>query len=157
MRRRLLILPILISLACESSSDLTSIPTATMTPAPTPTPSRCEPAGSAQSEAIRIGVKGVADYNDVASQAWAVRSNDFVGVWFVATEITGPGIDPGEVIGVWAMGGEKESPAGIFSVNAYALEFSDWGDGPRSDAGFSMEDDGAREVEACALASAPSP
>lgn len=151
MRRTLLLLPVLISLACESSGDLTPMPTATATQAPTPTPSRCEPASTAQADWIRVGVQGVQQSNDIGL-AFAVRSADYVRVWFVAAMITGPGMEEGVGPGVWAMGGEEEDPNGVFSANAFALEFSDWGDGARTDAEFSMERDGAREAEACALA-----
>jgi hypothetical protein len=37
----------------------------------------------------------------------------------------------------------------IFSVNGFATEFSDWGDGGATDAALSMSDDGGSEAEAC--------
>jgi hypothetical protein len=36
------------------------------------------------------------------------------------------------------------------SVNSMALEFSDWADGPKSDANLSEFDDGAHEALNCA-------
>ncbi len=38
----------------------------------------------------------------------------------------------------------------IYSVDAVAEEFSDWGPGGQTDAGFSMSDDGAQESVDCA-------
>ena len=81
--------------------------------------------------------------------AWAVKSSDFSKVWFLAAEMdfTGGGEGNGQ-IGVWATN-DLEPVVGFFSVNGLALEFTDWADGPASDAQLSMSDDGASEAEAC--------
>ena len=81
--------------------------------------------------------------------AWAVKSSDFSKVWFLAAEMdfSGGGEGNGQ-IGVWATN-DLEPVVGFFSVNGLALEFTDWANGPASDAQLSMSDDGASEAEAC--------
>jgi hypothetical protein len=51
---------------------------------------------------------------------------------------------------LWAISGEFEQPGLTYSVNPFALEFSDWGDGTKTDAQLSQFDDGAQEAIACA-------
>lgn len=51
-------------------------------------------------------------------------------------------------VAVWASN-RLDGTGLIYSVNNFALSFSDWGDGGRTQAGFSMSDDGAREAVAC--------
>ena len=80
--------------------------------------------------------------------AWAVKSSDFSKVWFLAAEMDFVGAEGNGEIGVWATI-DLEPVVGFFSVNGLALEFSDWADGPASDAQLSMSDDGASEAEAC--------
>lgn len=82
----------------------------------------------------------------------AVRSRDFERAYFVAAEIQGAGMEGRGDIGVWVTNRLNEA-RGFFSVNGSANEFSDWGDGGRTDAAFSMSDDGASEAEECARAS----
>lgn len=124
-------------------------PATTNTQAATVLTSRCVPASAAQIEIIRAGIKGVDTNNDIGT-AWAVKTNDFAKAWFVAGSIQGPGINPGDAIGLWALGGELETPsAGALSVNSFALQFSDWADGPKSDAHLSTSNDGAQEALNC--------
>jgi len=131
-------------------------PTFTRSPANTPKPTinpRCVPASPAQIEIIRIGVQGVEETNNIKS-VWAVRSNEFERVWMVAAEITGPEISPKDVIGVWAIAGDLQNPSsGAVSVNNYALIFSDWADGPRSQLDLSDFTDGVQEALECAKSS----
>lgn len=146
----------LISMGCGSSTSVsptpvaTSIPTLPSLPTNTALPLRCVPASSAQIENIRVGVKGIEQNNDIKS-VYAVRSNDYERVWFVAAEITGTGIQPKQVIGLWAISGELEQPGLTYSVNSFALQFSDWGDGTKTDAQLSEFDDGAQEAIFCSL------
>lgn len=100
-------------------------------------------------EYLRNGIKQIQESNDVL-QGFAVRSEDYERVWFVAAEITGPGIDPKEVVGLWAMSGELEFPTTVFSIDGAALEFSYWSDGTQAAPQLSMFDDGAQEVLSCA-------
>lgn len=80
--------------------------------------------------------------------AWAVKSSDFLKVWFLAAEMDFVGAEGNGEIGVWATN-NLEPVVGFFSVNGLALEFTDWADGPASAAKLSMNDDGASEAEAC--------
>lgn len=124
----------------------TAVPTQTVPPTQ---PSRCLPASPQQMEYIRAGIQGVQQSNDVLP-GFAVRSNDYERVWFVAAEITGPGIEPKQAIGLWAINGELDQPGIILSVNGFALEFTEYPDGSTTDAQTSQFDDGAQEALACA-------
>ncbi len=81
--------------------------------------------------------------------AQAVRSSDFEAVWFVSAEIDGPEIEEDGQIGTWATNALKDGYGTTYSVNSLAKEFSDWGDGGKTDANFSMSDDGAYESRDC--------
>jgi len=141
MKRALLLLTILISLALLSFGGLT------------PAPSRCEPAGRAQVQAIRDGIQGQQSrHSRGVFSVFAVETSDFEHTWMVAAMITGPGIEEGTGPGVWAI--TQESPSTILSVNVPAAKFSSYADNFQTDAGVTMEDDGAKEAEACALAGA---
>lgn len=130
------------SLACGSSTSTTSSFGEGDT-------SRCITASSAQVEAIRAGVKDIADTNDIKS-GWAVKSNDFDNVWFVAAKIYGPGIENGSDPGVWAISGDLNNPGMILSVNGYAKEFSSYPDASKTDASITTADDGAKDALLCA-------
>jgi hypothetical protein len=84
--------------------------------------------------------------------ARAVKSNDFKRVYFISADIEGPGLEgpnPDE-IGTWSKSGPLRVGDGlIYAVDATANEFSDWGDGRKTDAELSMEDDGAEESKDC--------
>jgi len=139
MKRAPLLLTILIGLALLSFGGLT------------PAPSRCEPAGRAHIQAILDGIQGQQSRGSRGIfSAFAVRSSDFEHAWMVAAMMTGPGIEEGTGAGVWAI--TEESPSTILSVNVPAAKFSSYADNFQTDAGVTMEDDGAREAEACALA-----
>lgn len=132
----------LTAIAASSSK----IPTKT----PAPTPSRCKPASEGQLTRIEAGVKGI-DANNSVRQAYAVKSKDYENVYFVAAKIYGEGLpEDGYGPGVWVINGDPSKPGITMSVNGAALSFSDWGDGTKSDAHVSMNDDGAREAENCA-------
>ena len=100
-------------------------------------------------EYVRQGIKQVEANND-ALQGFAVRSGDYESVWFVAAQITGPGIDSLKPIGLWAMSGELDSPTTVFSVDGMAKQFSNWSDGTEAEPELSMFDDGAQEALSCA-------
>lgn len=111
--------------------------------------SRCQPASTRQIDNIRSGVKDIAINNDISS-IWAVKSGDYDNVWFVAAQITGPGINAGDAIGLWAISGDPTNPGLTYSVNSMANEFSSWGDGTKTSAQLSQFDDGAQEALECA-------
>ena len=79
------------------------------------------------------------------SNAYIVQSGDFENVYFVAAQIEGEGM--GGTVGVWATNGPN-GDGSIFSADAVAAEFSEWGGGP----GFSPSDDGLAEASDCAEA-----
>ena len=80
---------------------------------------------------------------------WAVVSADYSKVWFLAAEMDFAGAEGNGEIGVWAVNDLAPYYGTIFSVNSFALEFTDWGNGPATSAQISMSDDGASEAEAC--------
>lgn len=120
---------------------------ATATPAPpTATPaSRCQPAPAILLDSIAEGLTVTGGGG--LSNGWTVRSADYEQAYFVAAEITGEGM--GGSIGLWITN-DPASPGMLFSVNAFAKEFSQWPDGGNTDAAFSQSDDGAREALDCA-------
>lgn len=132
----------------QSIAYSSPVPTITKIIVPT-TVSRCVPASAIQMDYVRTGIKDIQQSNDVL-QGFAVRSNDFQQVWFIAAEITGPGIEPKQAIGLWAITGEPEEPGIILSVNGFAIEFSPYPDGATTDAQTSQFDDGAQEALKCA-------
>jgi len=107
--------------------------------------------------AVRRGVlhaiaSGLTVQGGSLSKGAAVKSEDFEKVWFVAAEIDGAGgLEGTGEIGVWATNADpSRGPSGsIFSVDGFAKEFSDWGDGSTTDATLSMSDDGAQEAVEC--------
>lgn len=128
-----------------ASAMASAAPTPTRRPA-TPTPaSRCQPAPAILLDSIAEGltVNGGGDLRN----GWTVHSNDFQKAYFVAAEITGSGM--GGSVGLWVTN-DPNNPTMLFSVNTMAKEFSQWGDGTKTDAAFSQADDGAREALDCA-------
>lgn len=78
---------------------------------------------------------------------WAVRSEDFEQVYFVAAEMDGSGMEGDGEVGLWAT---NDLAGGlIFAVNSMAEEFSDWGSGGGTDAELTTSDDGADEALDC--------
>ena len=122
-------------------------------PVPTATEiksSRCIPASNKQIEAIRLGIKGISEQNDIKT-AWSVKSSDYDNAWFVAAKIYGPGMEDGTGPGLWIVSGDPENPSsGAFSVDGFAKEFSDRGTGETLGLSFSMYDDGAQDALTCA-------
>lgn len=157
---RFLAVLILVTLACEGSVATSVPPVIVPTEPPPPTntpiekPTRCIPASIAQINVIQSGIKDIQNSNNIQT-AWAVKSNDYENVWFIAAQIVGPGIEPGQVIGLWATSGNPDNPGMILSANPFAVEFSSYPDGSRTDAQISQFDDGAQEALLCA--SAPNP
>lgn len=108
--------------------------------------SRCSPASPALVDTVAEGLTVTGGGS--LKGAYVVKSNDFNKAYFVAANIVGQGLS-GQDTGVWVTNSES-GQGSVYAVNAFAKEFSDRGDGGQTDAGFSMNDDGAREVEACA-------
>ena len=83
------------------------------------------------------------------TDGWAVRSDDYNKVWFVAGRYV-------NLVPVFAVNGNPSSPDTAFdglvlSVNEDAAERTPWPYGPETPAKVSMSDDGARQAELCAL------
>lgn len=120
------------------------------TPRPASTSSTSSPGGRclAVSRAL-VGIisEGLTGSGSIR-EAWAVRSRDFEQTYFVAADLQGPSLGGSDEIAVW-VSNRLDGSGLIFSVNGLAGSFSDWGDGGRTEAGFSMSDDGAREAVSC--------
>lgn len=129
----------------DQSTPAVAAATATRRAA-TPTPaSRCQPAPAILLDSIAEGLTVTGGGG--LRNGWTVRSDDYQKAYFVAAEITGEGM--GGSVGVWVTN-DPASPGSILSVNAFANEFSDWGDGRSTDAAFSLSSDGAQEAIVCA-------
>jgi len=115
--------------------------------------SRCVPATQEQLTTILAGVKDISE-NNYLQTGWAVKSNDYNNVWFVAAKIYGPGMENGSGPGVWSIGGESGM---ILSVDGYAQNFSTYPDASKTDAAITLMADGAKEAMDCASASTPLP
>jgi len=109
-------------------------------PASEPQSSRCEPGSAALVSAIESGLTVTGGGS--LSNAYVVKSGDFENVYFVAARIEGEGLS--DSVGVWATNGPA-GDASIFAAEAFAPEFSDWGEGP----GFTASDDGLSEARDC--------
>jgi len=108
---------------------------------------RCRRAPKALVQAIESGLTVTGGGG--LRRGWMVRSRDFEKVYFVAAVIAdATGAKQG--IGLWATDRGYREYGTIFAVNGFANEFSDWGDGGKTDAQFSQFDDGATEAESCA-------
>jgi hypothetical protein len=105
--------------------------------------SRCEDVPQALTNAIATGLNGRGSLRD----AQAVESHDFVAnVWFISAVV-----DPSGKVGTWAKVGAlaADDESEILSVDSVAQDSSDWGVGGVTDAQLSMEDDGAKQSDAC--------
>ena len=101
---------------------------------------RIELPSGRQIEVIEFGLKAGLKIENL----FTIKSKDFSNVYFIAGQITGPGMN--NVIGVWATGGKYETSL-THSVNHIAAEFSDYPLGSGTKAEISMNDDGAKIVE----------
>lgn len=77
---------------------------------------------------------------------FAVKSNQYNGVYFVAAELTGGGID--REVGVWAISGNKDKDVSrlVFSANDAATKCSVFPYGGKTKFKISMASDGANLV-----------
>jgi len=90
-----------------------------------------------------------------AATARAVRSTEYDQVFFIAAEIDGTGMEGKGDIGVWASNSLEPGDGLIFAVGGFATEFSDWGDGSKTDAQMSITSAGAGEAKDCVRAQQP--
>lgn len=108
---------------------------------------RCLPVATEVVKAIASGL--TVTNGGTLRPARAVRSGDYERVFFVSAEIDGPGLEGDGEVGTWATNRIDSARGLIFAVDAFAREFSDWGDGRKTDAEFSLERDGAEESRSC--------
>lgn len=82
-----------------------------------------------QNDFSRVEAASVSQKNSIASalnsnyslnELFVVKSNDFSNVFFAGAVIN-------EKIAIWAIGGEKNSPNLVFSINEYAFTVSGMG------------------------------
>lgn len=82
-----------------------------------------------QTDSSRVETASVSQRNSIASalnnnyslnELFVVKSNDFSNVFFAGAVIN-------ERIAIWAIGGEKNSPNLVFSINEYAFTVSGMG------------------------------
>jgi hypothetical protein len=110
----------------------------------------CLPVADSLIAAIQDGVDDVEASNTI-SRAAAVKAPERENVWFIAAEILGDGIEPGQAIGVWGTNrGADDSESGLlFSVDGFAKEFSSWGSTEGTDFEISGAEAGIKEAKAC--------
>lgn len=141
--------------ASDAPEQEATEPEATSEPEPEPEPEakseRCLDVPPAIVDAILAGltVTGGGTLRD----AQMVKSSDFEAIWFVSAEIDGQEMEDDGEIGTWATNAPKDGYGLTYSVDGFAKEFSDWGDGGKTDADLSMSDDGAEESKDCVRAS----
>jgi len=131
------------------------VPTAIPADLPTEEPvaqqdPRCIPASDLQYRNISEGLDTTTSV--YIKSAWAVKSNDYENVYYVAAVLYGPGMEEGAGPGVWVITGDPNNPGLTYSVGGFATSFSSWGDGGKTDAMFSQFDDGWQQANDCALA-----
>jgi len=85
---------------------------------------------------------------------WAVKSDDFENVWFVAADLEGPGMEGDGEIAIWATNAlasdGKPQPDGggfVWWANHMAEEFADW---PHGQLNEFEEYDGMDDAKDCA-------
>jgi len=100
--------------------------------------------------AIEDGVDDVASSNSL-TRAVAVKAPTLENVWFVAAEIAGDGIEPGEVLGVWATnrGADDSEPGILLSVDGGAKAFSIFVSTEETNIDVSPTTTGVAEARAC--------
>lgn len=122
-------------------------PTPVETPAEPETDPNCLTVDQSTIDAITAGLQGV-----TISTAAAYRSDDYEQVYFVAADLAGDGINPGDAVALFATNDDPTAP-GIegptLAVGGFAHEFSDWGHGEQTDAQLSISDHGADEAQDC--------
>ena len=137
-----------------------STPTPSNTQSVTPQPATAPPSSTPVVPASRCVAVSQKKLNRIAdlltvsgggsiTDGFAVRSNDFERLWFIAARINGPQMGS-NTIGIWATNTLKAVTGGVFAVDAFAEQFSDWVVGSTTDAQISQFDDGAQEAARCA-------
>jgi hypothetical protein len=143
-----LVLALVVGIAagCGSSDDGEKRASGKSEPASTqaPTSAQCKRAKMALVAAINGGMQGGARFK----KAYFVKSDDFNKAYFVSGVLSGPGLGSDNVATF-----VTNSPSGgglINAVGGFAHQFSDYGDGEKTDAHFSQSDDGYSASQDCA-------
>jgi hypothetical protein len=122
-----------------------------VTPEEVEPPADCIAVSQSTIDAINTGVAAISSGNSII-EAYAVKAGERENVYFIAADITGEGISPGDAQALWATNGDVTADAHsgvIFSINSFATTFSDWADGAQSDAALSSSEEGAQEALDC--------
>jgi len=130
LKKILITYAFLILLLCMCSTSSTS-----------PDYSRVIPATQTQLNQVKEGL----EEGFTASNAYAIKSNDFEKVYFVACNLSGPGVS--EAVAVWSISGDSNAPGMILCANHIAKEFSVYPLGSDTKANISMADEGTNIVE----------
>jgi len=128
----------------------TPVATPSSTPAPSasaPSADRCVAVSAKKLKNIAIGLTVGAGGS--LTSGFAVKSNDYAEVWFIAAVIDGPGLGKG-VVGIWASTRLEANDGMILAIDGFADEFTDWGLGSTTDASITQYADGAQEAAQCA-------
>lgn len=90
----------------------------------------CEKVSDVLLDAIATGL--TTDGRGTLGDGYAVRSRDFDKVWMVAADIDAPSMNGPDEIAVWATNSRPDTGIGgiglIAAADAFAKEFSDWGE-----------------------------
>ena len=90
----------------------------------------CKKVSDALLDAIATGL--TTDGRGSLGDGFAVRSRDFEKVWMVAADIDAPSMNGPDEIAVWATNSRPDTGIGgiglIAAADAFAKEFSDWGE-----------------------------
>ena len=138
------------SVAPTPTPSSTAAATQQPTPAPsasTPSSDRCLAVSAKKLKNIATGL--TIGGGGTLTNGFAVKSNDYEEVWFIAALIDGPSMGKG-VVGIWASNRLEANDGFIFAIDGFAEEFSDWGVGSTTDANITQNDDGAQEAAQCA-------
>lgn len=115
------------------------------TPSPTGAPAGCLDVPTTVLQMIASGEeKGVGGLR--LSNGKAVRSPDFKKVFFVAADVTAPGVSG--YSGVWSVN-DLQSPGLILAVDGFAQKFTVWPDADKTDARISRADPSVNRAKDC--------
>jgi hypothetical protein len=92
--------------------------------------------------------EGLISFGSEITNAQAVKSNDFDNAYFISAELEGPGVEGSGDIATWVSNSLRPTES-IYSVDGVAKEFSNWVEGDKTAASFSIGDHGAQESRDC--------
>ena len=146
--------------ACSSTTPVAApepvatAPTVAPVVQPTPEPepvSSCITVAQSTVDALNTSITAIQAGNSITA-AYAIKAGERENVYFIAADITGDGMKPGDAPGLWATNDDitiDPHSGMMFSVNSYATMFSDMADGTKISAPFSSREDGAKDALDC--------